>query len=578
MPYEASRLVRSEEPLWPAPNLSRGDFAVVLLLVTVWAVMWWATEPLGEFPLNDDWVYAKSVNSILETGDFRLSYSDANAFAQAYWGALFCLPFGFSFLALRISTCVLAAVGISAFYLLLREIGGRRWSALVGALTLATNPLYLQLSDTYMTDVSFIALFSGSLWLYVRGIKHDSWPLLVGAFAAGYVALLIRQFALVLPLAYGVAHVFRKGRSMRALTIAALPLLLGFAIQIVYTHWLAARGRGAGLGAPMSNLIPYQPFVALAIQALKSLLRIAPYIGLFMMPLVASGMLIPRSTRLSHIWQSPKLRLMSIVIALLASGMLFAKGKALPSLGNVLAPWGLGPFTLRDTYILGLNQPHVSAAVTLGWQILTVLSIWVATLIGMVLVRVAVETTFKVRCTGLIALMFAILVPYCAAILLMSLHAEIFDRYLLPLMLPLAVLLVGDSRSDPWPPNIWVRQTVPCLLLMAYAVLSVSAVHDYMAWNRARWLAVASLMGSGITPNEIDGGYEFNGWFLYSPTYRQRDNKSYWWVDDDKYIIASGPIDGYDVVARFNPDWWLGWRKPQVLVLRRFVVPSGEGG
>ena len=197
MPYEASRLVRSEEPLWPAPNLSRGDFAVVLLLVTVWAVMWWATEPLGEFPLNDDWVYAKSVNSILETGDFRLSYSDANAFAQAYWGALFCLPFGFSFLALRISTCVLAAVGISAFYLLLREIGGRRWSALVGALTLATNPLYLQLSDTYMTDVSFIALFSGSLWLYVRGIKHDSWPLLVGAFAAGYVALLIRQFALV---------------------------------------------------------------------------------------------------------------------------------------------------------------------------------------------------------------------------------------------------------------------------------------------------------------------------------------------------------------------------------------------
>jgi hypothetical protein len=53
--------------------------------------------------------------------------------AQVLWGALFTLPFGFSFLALRVSTAVLGAVGIVASYFLLREL---RASAL------ALNPLY----------------------------------------------------------------------------------------------------------------------------------------------------------------------------------------------------------------------------------------------------------------------------------------------------------------------------------------------------------------------------------------------------------------------------------------------------
>lgn len=61
--------------------------------------------PVGDFPLNDGRVYGLAVRSIFETGRFALpSPASANVFAQAYWGARFCLPFGFSFTALLVAT------------------------------------------------------------------------------------------------------------------------------------------------------------------------------------------------------------------------------------------------------------------------------------------------------------------------------------------------------------------------------------------------------------------------------------------------------------------------------------------
>lgn len=60
----------------------------------------------------------------MATGRFALTSSaSANVIAQAYWGALFCFPVGFSFTALRLSTLVLGGLGILALYLLLRELG-----------------------------------------------------------------------------------------------------------------------------------------------------------------------------------------------------------------------------------------------------------------------------------------------------------------------------------------------------------------------------------------------------------------------------------------------------------------------
>jgi len=45
-----------------------------------------------------------------------------------------------------------------------------------------------------------------------------------------------------------------------------------------------------------------------------------------------------------------------------------------------------------------------------------------------------------------------------------------------------------------------------------------------------------------ISPKSIDGGYELSGWLLADKKYKQTPSKSYWWVDEDDYVIASGPL------------------------------------
>src|SRR4051794_16366050 len=94
--------------------------------------------PAANVPLIDDWTYAWSVSHLLETGRLEvLSISAVYPVTQILWGALFSLPFGFSFAALRISTVVLAALGSCALYLTLCELGLTRGRALLGTLCVA---------------------------------------------------------------------------------------------------------------------------------------------------------------------------------------------------------------------------------------------------------------------------------------------------------------------------------------------------------------------------------------------------------------------------------------------------------
>src|SRR5262245_39140062 len=92
----------------------------ILLLSCIWVAAAVVVNPIGNFPLNDDWAYGFAVRNLVETGELRLSdWTATNLFAQVYWGAIFCFPFGFSFTALRLSTLSLGLIGVLATYGLL---------------------------------------------------------------------------------------------------------------------------------------------------------------------------------------------------------------------------------------------------------------------------------------------------------------------------------------------------------------------------------------------------------------------------------------------------------------------------
>src|SRR5437016_4135088 len=82
-------------------------------IVFLWTIPILLLRPFQNTPFVDDWVYGWAVENLLRTGQLRiLDNSTSVNPVQIPWGAIFCLPAGFSFTALRLSTWVLSALGL----------------------------------------------------------------------------------------------------------------------------------------------------------------------------------------------------------------------------------------------------------------------------------------------------------------------------------------------------------------------------------------------------------------------------------------------------------------------------------
>jgi len=137
----------------------RSQFFDIAVLAVMYVVTILIVNPLGDFPLNDDWSFALAVKGLVEYGDWRPNgWTGASLITQSLWGAIFCIPAGFSFNALRFSTLISAVFGVIGVYILLVTNNRGRILAVIAALTLAFNPIYYELSFTFMTDVLFTAL------------------------------------------------------------------------------------------------------------------------------------------------------------------------------------------------------------------------------------------------------------------------------------------------------------------------------------------------------------------------------------------------------------------------------------
>src|SRR5689334_8297082 len=105
----------------------------IAAIAGVWVALPLLTKPTGEFPLNDDWSYARSVQTLLTAGRLELTgFTAMPLVTQVAWGWLFSLPAGFSFTALRVSTWLVGAVGLFATYAWLSRLRSRHAVVLVG--------------------------------------------------------------------------------------------------------------------------------------------------------------------------------------------------------------------------------------------------------------------------------------------------------------------------------------------------------------------------------------------------------------------------------------------------------------
>lgn len=548
----------------------RSDLLVMLCICAIWLLMVLLVNPSGNFPLNDDWAYGRTVKYLLDHGEIKYcGWNSMVLIAQVLWGALFCLLFGFSFNALRLSTLVMGALGCLATYGLLREMKASRRMALLGCLVVAANPIYFNVSNTFMTDVPFFALATLSVYLLVRGLGRESRTEIVAGIIVSILAVFIRQSGLAIQLAFGFAYLWKKGLRIRNVPPALLPTGIAGALLLAFQQWLKAAGRLPDHWYQSSDILR-----ACVSKGAMSMLTVAGigtlaaliYVGLFLLPFLIAG--------LPHILQTGTRRqkaisvLPSLTFVVAATRLLATQHLVMPFLGNIWCDLSLGPASLRDTYLLFL--PNLPTAPKEFWIAATAAAILGGGLVVYCL-SLGLLLTFGRRaddgnrCPGwTLILGWSLLLLYWIPLALVGSKIS-FDRYYLPLLPFLMMLLVPVIRS----PGNRIVTVISLLLITLYAAFSIGGTHDYLAWNRARWEALNDLMKSGVPARQIDGGFEFNGWYFYDPLYRSKRFPKWWYVQDDLYTLSFGDLPGYEEFREYSFRRWIPPGDGRVLVLRR---------
>ena len=544
----------------------------IILLCILWITAVVVVNPSGDFPLNDDWSYGRTVKNLLEEGRFSLGgWTSMPLLGQVIWGTLFCLPFGFSFTALRFSTLVLGLFGVLASYGIFREVETPRKVAFLGAVIFAVNPLYFQHSFTFMTDIPFTAVALLSIYFYLRGFRRNRGHLFtIGALFSAWAAL-IRQPGIVIPLVFAAAYFLRNGmnrenrrRVLPNLLISLGPFLL-FNLWLQYIHGLPAKYNAAEVRISRALTEGWGGYMVHLLQRTSGAVI---YLSIFLFPLLL--LLIPGVK--SALMRKDSYVILGGIVLLAASITLVWNSRSMPLLRNVLFDLGLGPPHLRDVYVLGL--PNWPRAPVFLWYFVTFLGVAGGSLLlysGFRAIREFLPSLFR-RAKLDVGSFFL------CGIIVMNFVPIIFigyyDRYLVFFPVLLTALLF---KQFPLRDIKWSSLGTAAALFVTLALLCFSwgGTHDYLSWNRARWKALDHLTADrGIPPTRIDGGFEFNGWFLYDPDYVETQDKSYWWIEDDEYAVTFGPMVGYEEIKRFPFRRWIPYGISHIHILRR--IPRND--
>lgn len=542
------------------------DLPAIGVIVAVWVIMAAITGPRGEFPLNDDWSYALSVKWLVQDGVFRITYNTTmTLLTQVLWGALFCLPFGFSFTALRVSSLVAGLAGLIAVYLLARELGAERRIALIGALALAVNPIYFALSNTFMTDVPFFALSTFSIYAFARHLRRGSVAGYVTSIVLACLAVVLRQAALALPLAFAIGYLVKHGVRLPSVIRALVPSAAVGVSLIAYQRWLDVTGRLPEFnGLQMKMTMDFFHHGGEMLIALGDvLLKACVYLGLFLFPLLLAGLVRMRG------WKLAVIGALTLAFYLLMPSTGWMGGMpACQGVGHVLIPQGIGPLTSPDFMRANMHNlpplPH--------WFWLTVT--WISALgASMLVTRLLAGAPTLLRRPGdsetdrpLTAMMASGFV-ICLAPVVMLYFFCILDRYLLP-AIPFAVGAIALLERPPQKLGGGILVAVVIILVLC-GVFSVGVTHDYLAWNRARWSALNDVVAKGVSPSEIDGGYEIDGLCTLDSRYGGDWSRRFASKNQVLYAITLGPYPDYEPVKVYQYENWIPPRQGRVFVMRR---------
>ena len=533
--------------------------SICLLLVGIITFV----NPIGNFPLNDDWQYAYPVKSLVEKSSYDLiNYFSPNIFLQVIWGYLFCLiPNEFSFTYLRISTLVSALFcGIIFFQIIKSQTEKGSKEMLLLSIFFVFNPLFFSLAFSFMTDVPFLTLCLGSIFFYKSYLdkKKIYFRILGACFAVA--ALFIRQPGILIligaessivlfyyyqqkKMANSTSSILKSHQFFSFIFSIFISVVVYLFIENFLKNWLEVSDHYISVGDEYIDTVIENPML-FVFQFSKRALMTVFYMGLFCFPMIALIIEWIYKNRFNQKW----LFTLIVGINLLITFVLFQFDYIFPYGGNIFYNLGLGPVLLKDIYYLKMTVGfEVSNLVVISFGLFCqVLGCYIFILLG----RKLLQSYKKPLENQFFLLLVFVNIFYLGAMMIFS----YFDRYLLLLFASILIIFFNEKSKL----KLYQYRS---FLILAFLTgwFSIMATKDYMTWNRVTQSTYNELISEGIEKNNIDAGWPINGFegTLEGGEYER------------EYILSFNKIENYKQLKTITFYRWLFLGNDKILVLKK---------
>jgi hypothetical protein len=572
------------------------QYASLILAIIYFAFNIWFVSPVGEFPINDDFIYTEAARCFAQQGWFSLERSIPNCFFHIVVGGFVCKLLGFSHLILRCYTLLMGLIGIVSIYLISREIGAKPQISGLLACCYAANPLLVNLSFSFMTDVPAMTLSNLFLLSVLRAMKGGTrWYFYGSVLLAAAIA--IRQTSVVFglaTLALLMIPTIRQRHGWKILfAFLIIPVAAAFGIEkAMQLPQDTSPERGAFYAEILNTLFGFakDPLQTTNVLLLK-LAELMMYLALFLAPvLIWSAVAIADKSKARKQLVLPAV--LAVIVLIPATMQYLQAAHYLPFTYNL---WNIP--TLGLDKIMHPNGQDLPDGVRLYLTLAgCLLAIWLLSLITR-LALLSLRKFMQARClrpqapllegeqvkkrqpggAGFQPAKLLSLATLALAVPVVTLMIMVrdFDRYYLLALTPAIMCTALSLRSF----NVRHGVIVALAPLLLMAASSSCAQQQCMNYERARWLALDSLERRGAKPAEIDGGIAYNytrgGPIAFDGSVPKERRGSApqcdirWWpIHGEKYIVSLCGLPGYDCIG-VVPYWEsLKLKQSAVLILR----------
>ncbi|MBA3679991.1 MAG: glycosyltransferase family 39 protein [Bacteroidetes bacterium] len=475
-----------------------------LFILSIFIVCEFIVNPIGNFPLNDDWAYGKAVFISVNNGYTIGDFGAMTLFTHLIWGIGFVKIFGFSFTVLRISTLISAIISLFFLNKLIVKISNNQLLGFFACLLLLFNPLYFNLANTYMTDVNFCTLLILCCYFAFDFFKTKKTKYIFFFCLSSIGLVLIRQFGIVVPVCFFIACLFLKEK--KAIISSILVVIIVLAALKGYEAFLrgiispGAAYKFSGSIYLLSAKFWQNFFDNLVLKYNIILIHILIYC--FPLAIAYFSSVLKASNKLH-----------ALIVSVLSSlGVYFLFNDTHFPFHNILTNMSLGP----EVFYEGRGHTYSENFELICEIVKYVFCSFTLTVIVLGLVfKFRTKKQWRLP-SPQILFFLGVFGSYIFTILITEKDAY-FDRYHLPIILVVILLLAFVNATFKFNYR-WM-----ILPLLCFFYVSVFGTKDYLALNRARWEAVNYIKSkANVTTEKVNGGFEVNCW---------NDGKGNWWHD-----------------------------------------------